>query len=104
MTTLVILFNLKPGVDVDAYEAWARETDLPLVRNLASCAGFESLRVRSLFGSDAAAPYQYVEVIRITDVEDFRHDLASDAVQAVADQFANFAADPVFMLTDSIES
>ena len=33
---LIALFNLKPGVSADRYEAWARETDMPTVRGLGS--------------------------------------------------------------------
>ncbi len=31
MTKIVVLFNLKPGVSVEAYERFARDTDLPIV-------------------------------------------------------------------------
>ena len=34
MDTLVVLFKLRPEADVAAYEAWAKSTDLPVVRQL----------------------------------------------------------------------
>ena len=36
MQTVIVLFNLKPGVDVAQYEAWARDSDLPVVNGLPS--------------------------------------------------------------------
>ena len=34
MQTVVVLFNLKPGVVRAEYEAWARSSDLPVVNGL----------------------------------------------------------------------
>jgi hypothetical protein len=39
MSTIVVLFNLKPGVEASAYEAWARDRDLPNVKALPSVHG-----------------------------------------------------------------
>ena len=44
MATVLVLFNLKAGTDVAAYEKWAREKDLPTVRGLGSVNGFDVLR------------------------------------------------------------
>ena len=41
MATIIVLFNLKPGVDPGRYEAWARSTDLPIVRGLPAVQGFD---------------------------------------------------------------
>lgn len=102
MQTLIVLFRLKPGTDVSAYEAWARNTDLPVVRGLPSVAGFDLYRTAGLFGSGAPAPYDYVEVIGIRDLPGFRGDVATETMRRVAGEFRQFADDPVFMLTDRI--
>ncbi len=44
MTQLIVLFNLKDGVEPSAYEAWAKSTDLPIVRGLASIKSFSIYR------------------------------------------------------------
>ncbi|MEO8445774.1 MAG: hypothetical protein ABI567_12275, partial [Gammaproteobacteria bacterium] len=98
----IVLFRLKPGADVSAYEAWARSTDLPIVRQLPSVAGFELFRSAGLFGSGNPAPYDYVEMIAIRDVPGFRTDVATDTMRRVAGEFREFADNPVFMLTDRI--
>ena len=62
---IIVLFNLKDGVDPAAYEAWARQSDIPGVNALGSVTRFTVHKATGLFGSDAPSPYQYVEVIDI---------------------------------------
>lgn len=102
MQTLIVLFRLKAGTDRAAYETWARETDLPIVRGLPSVRGFRVQQVTSLLGSDAAAPYDYVEIIEVADMGQFGTDVASDTMRRVASEFRQFADNPVFMLTAEI--
>ncbi len=103
MATLIVLFNLKPGIDVSAYEAWAKNTDMPNVRGLKSVPAFQVLRVQGLLGSDAPPPYQYAETIEVSDMDIFGGELASDVMQKTAAEFQSFADNPVFMLCNSIE-
>lgn len=102
MQTLIVLFRLKPGTDVSAYENWARSTDLPVVRGLPSVSGFDLYRTAGLFGSGEKAPYDYVEVIGIRDLSGFKGDVATETMRRVAGEFRQFADDPVFMLTNHI--
>ena len=37
MTTIVVLFNLLPEADPDAYESWAKNVDMLNVRRLPGC-------------------------------------------------------------------
>jgi hypothetical protein len=102
MATIVVLFNLKPGVDRADYERWARESDLPLVNGLASVERFEVLKAGGVLGSEAKAPYEYVELIRVPDMAKFGKDVASELVQKGAAQFQQFADNPVFILTEHL--
>jgi hypothetical protein len=99
---LVVLFNLKPGVDAAAYEDWARSTDMPLVRSLPSVTHFRVYRTAGLFGSDQPAPYSHIEIIDITALDPFVADVSSEAVQKVAGQFQQFADNPLFILTEEL--
>ncbi len=99
---IIALFNLKPGVDPAAYEAWARQTDLPTVRGLASIAGFQVLRATGVLGGDAAPPYAYVEIIDVADMAQFGADVATEAMQAVAQAFRAMA-DVTFLTTEPVE-
>ena len=98
MNTLIVLFNLKNDADSSAYEAWAKATDLPVVRNLSSVDSFEVYRSHGLFGG-GAAPYEYVELIDINDVDKFGSEVGTDTMAQVAKEFQAFADNPVFMLT-----
>lgn len=99
---IVVLFNLKPGVDPAAYEAWARGSDIPGVNALSSVDGFTIHRTTGLFGSDAPAPYQYVEIIDIKGIDPFVAEISTEAFQKVASAFGDYADNPQFMLTEDL--
>ena len=101
-TIIIVLFNLKPDADPAAYERWAAETDLPTVRNLATTDGFDVYRTTGVLGSDAPAPYQYVEMIRVSDMAGFASEVATETMQKVASEFRSFADNPVFMLSQEV--
>ena len=102
MTTIIVLFNLKPGTDVDAYEAWARSTDLPIVNGLQSVDGFHVQRATGMLGTDDPPPYQYVEVILVNDMGKFGDEVATETMRKVAGEFQVFADAPQFILTESL--
>lgn len=98
---LIALFNLKPGIAVETYEAWARATDLLVVSGLPSVERFEVFRATGVLGSDAAAPYSYVEIIDVHDMDAFGHDVSSSTMQAIAAAFQEMA-DVTFLTTEQI--
>lgn len=99
---IIVLFNLKKGVDRSEYESWARATDIPGARGLRSVDDFQVYRATGLFGSDAKPPYDYFEVIDINGVDAFVGDVSSDAVQKVAAEFQAFADNPLFVTTEAL--
>lgn len=99
---IICLFNLKPGVDPSAYEAWARGGDIPSVNALGSVVSFTIHRATGLFGSDAKPPYDYVEVIDITGLDAFVADVTTPEFQALAAPFQDFADNPQFLLTEDL--
>lgn len=99
---IIALFNLKPGADAATYEDWARETDIPGVRALASVAGFQVYRNTGVLGGDAFPPYAYSEIIDVADMDAFGADVSSAAVQKLAAEFQAFADNPIFMLTEAL--
>ncbi len=99
---IVVLFNLKEGVDPAAYEAWARGTDIPGVNALSSVEKFTVHRATGLFGSDAPSPYDYVEIIDIHAMDPFVAEISTEAFQKVAAAFGDFADNPQFILTEDL--
>ena len=99
---IICLFKLQPGVDIAAYEEWARTRDIPAVRALGSIRGFSIHKATGLFGSDAAPPYDYVEIIDVDTLDGFVADVSTPEFQAAAAPFRDYADDPVFILTEDL--
>ncbi|MBX9780370.1 MAG: hypothetical protein K2X26_08495 [Chitinophagaceae bacterium] len=102
MPTILVLFNLKPGASIADYEAWAKAKDIPTVNGLNSVSNFRVLKMGNLLGTETASPYQYAEIIEIPDMNAFFADLGSEAVQAGAKQFAEFADNPQFIVANDL--
>ena len=98
MIRIVVLFNLKPGVDAGVYDEWAQRVDLPVVNQLTSIERFEIFKSTSLLGSSMPPPYQYIEIVEVRDMDAFGRDIASQQMQRVAAEFAVFA-DATFIVT-----
>lgn len=99
---IVVFFNLKEGADHAAYEAWAKDSDIPGINALKSVDRFTVHRATGLFGSDAPSPYEYVEIIDIKSLDGFVDDVSTEALQAVAAPFQDFADNPQFIMTEDL--
>lgn len=102
MTKIIVLLNLKAGKSSADYEQWARTTDLPTVNGLASVDNFQVFQSTGVLGSDAKAPYDYIEIIDVADMEQFGAEVSTEAMGAIAAEFQAWA-DPIFILTRNIE-
>ncbi len=98
---LIALFNLKPGVSPETYEAWAKSVDLPTVNKLPSVDRFTVFRATGQLGSAAPSPYAYVEIIDVADMDRFGADVASSKMQAIAAAFQEMA-DVTFLTTEPV--
>ncbi|MEM9054927.1 MAG: REDY-like protein HapK [Pseudomonadota bacterium] len=101
-TKIVALFNLKPGVSVADYEAWAKTKDIPTVNGLKSVDSFEVYKSTGLLGTDDKPPYAYIETIDVNDMDGFGGEVSTETMQAIAGEFQAMAADLVFILTDKL--
>jgi hypothetical protein len=102
MSTIIVLFNLKPGASAADYEAWAKAKDIPTVKALGSVKDFRVMKMGNLLGSQTASPYQYCELIAVQDMTAFFADLGNEAVQAGAKVFNEFAENPLFIVAEEI--
>jgi hypothetical protein len=77
MTTRVFFFNrLAEDADPAAYERWVREVDYPKARSIPSILSYEVVRIDGPL-RDAGVPYDYVEVVEVSDLDAYRSDLGS---------------------------
>lgn len=102
MTTIVVLFNLKEEADESVYQAWAKQTDIPTASGLPSVDVFEVLKAEGLLMSDDNPPYQYIEILKVNDMEQFGKDVSTDTMQKVAAEFQAFADNPLFIMTSAL--
>ncbi|GAC32323.1 hypothetical protein [Paraglaciecola polaris] len=102
MTTIVVLFNLQAGVDENVYRQWATETDIPTAGGLASVESFEVLKSEGVLMSETTPPYQYIEILKINDMDQFGQDVATATMQKVASEFQQFADNPIFIMTSKL--
>lgn len=99
---LIVLFNLRDGVSVEAYERWAVSTDIPVVRSLASITGYDVFKTLNVRNADVPPPYQYVELIEIADMDEFGKNVSTDQMKAVAAEMRTFADSPLFILSEKL--
>jgi hypothetical protein len=102
MAHVVVLFNLRDGVSIEAYEDWALTRDIPTVRDLPSVHSFRVFAASGLLGG-GESPYDYIEVIEVTDISSLGTDVQSPQMQQIASQFAEFAESPLFVVTQELE-
>ena len=101
-TKIVALFNLKPGVSVEDYEAWAKSKDIPTVNGLKSVDEFAVFKSVGLLGSEDKPPYVYFEKIAAYDMDGFGGEVSTETMQAIAGEFQAMADDLSFILTEKL--
>ena len=101
MATIMVLFNLRPGVAPAVYEQWARTTELPIVNALSSVQSFDVLKTTGLLGG-GDSPYQYIELLRFNSIEALFKDIGSETMQRVSTEFKAFADNPLFITTEAL--
>ncbi|MCY3996077.1 MAG: hypothetical protein OXF07_08045 [Rhodobacter sp.] len=100
MPRIIVLFNLKPDVDEADYEAWARGTDAPTVKALGSVISFSVHRARGLLGSEEKSPYQYVEVLDVSDMDTLFSEISVPPMTEISAAFQAYADNPIFIVTE----
>lgn len=68
------LNRLKEGVDPAVYEQFVREVDYPFARSLPTIRSYVVTRLDGLL-EGGNAPYDYLEVVEITELEEYRRSL-----------------------------
>ncbi len=99
---IIVLFNLRDGVDPVAYEAWAVTSDAPTVRGLASVSGFQVHALTGLLMDEGAPPFQFIEVLDVVDMAQFGSDISTPQMRAISAQFKTFADNPIFLTTREV--
>jgi hypothetical protein len=91
MPAMIVLVNLKDGVDPEDYERWVLESYAPAVRRLSSVEDWRDYRMSGLLGSDAAPPYRYVVTLEVKDPEQLGRDMGSEEMQRLFSELHGLA-------------
>jgi hypothetical protein len=102
MPMLIMLSKLRRDADRGAYERWAVEVDRPTVLTLPSIDEWRLYRVRRALGDGVEAPWDYVEVALVGDVEQLERDLRSDVAANLTAALLEFCEPPTFLLTEQV--
>jgi REDY-like protein HapK len=89
--SIIVLVDLKEGVDPEDYERWVLESYAPAVRELPSVEDWRDYRATGLLGSDAAPPYRYVVTLDIRDLDQLGRDVASEGMQGLLSELHDLA-------------
>jgi hypothetical protein len=89
--SMIVLVDLKEGVDPEDYERWVLESYVPAVRELQSVEDWRDYRTTGLLGSDAAPPYRYVVTLNISDLDKLGQDVASKGMQRLLSELHDLA-------------
>jgi REDY-like protein HapK len=89
--SMIVLVDLKEGVDPEDYERWVLESYAPAVRELPSVEDWRDYRATGLLGSDAAPPYRYVVTLDIRDLDQLGRDVASEGMQGLLSELHDLA-------------
>ncbi|MFS4467246.1 hypothetical protein [Maribacter sp. 2210JD10-5] len=102
MAALVVLFNLKDESAREAYEKWAKTTDVPTASAMESVDSFKVFKMGNIMGTENPSPYQYCEVLEINDMGKLGEEVGSEAMKKVAAEFQEFADNPMFVISEQI--
>jgi hypothetical protein len=86
--------RLRPGVEAADYECWVREVDYRAAKDIPSIVSY---RVHHINGPclGETTPYDYVEVVEITDIDAYRRDIqhhpAAQIIAAEIDHYVESA-------------
>ena len=66
------LNTLKEGIDPAAYEEWVQKVDYPVARRQPAISSYVVTRLEGHVTEGAELPCQYLEVIEVTSIEEYR--------------------------------
>ena len=81
------------GVNANDYERWVHETDYPTSKKMKSVTSYKVHRINGALQGEKV--YDYIEVIEISDVENFGRDLNSETGKKLLEEWSNYIGETV---------
>src|SRR3954469_1883540 len=99
------LNKLRDGVDPGEYERFVREVDYPFARALPTIRSYVVTRLDGMLDGDGDLPYDYLEVVEITDLDDYRASLdpTKPEIKEFFDEWSSFVGESLMVHGEVIE-
>jgi len=97
------LNRLHDGVDPEEYEAWIRRVDYPIARAQGAIADYTVTRIEGTLSGEGESPYDYLEVIEITDLEEYRALGALPEFRQLLQEWSQYVSEAVMIHGGVIE-
>jgi hypothetical protein len=99
------LNKLREGVTPSEYERWVREVDYPFARSIPSIDSYVVARLDATLDGDGSTPYDFIEVVEVTDLDAYKADLSTDRpeIQAFDEDWLKYVGEAVAVIGQVIE-
>ena len=97
------LNRLHEGADGDEYEAWIRRVDYPVARAQGAIRSYTVTRIDGTLTGEGESPYDYLEVIEITDLDEYRALAQKPEFEQLLREWSEFVAEAVMIHGEEIE-
>lgn len=91
MAAIIVLVDLKEGVDPEDYEIWVRDSYAPAILALDSVDEWRNYRATGLLGTDSPPPHHYVVVVDANDPERLRTETETAEFRRLLEELHGFA-------------
>lgn len=104
MSQRVFFLNkLHPHADPAEYEAWIRRVDYPVARAQEPILSYVVTRIDGTLSGEGSSPYDYLEVIEISDLEEYRALGAKPEFQQLLAEWSQYVAEAVMVQGETID-
>jgi hypothetical protein len=101
MAVVFFLNKLRPGVKGADYERWVRDVDYPTARSLDTIASYVVAKMAATLDGNPS-PYDYIERVEITDIDDYRNELADPKMGDFTQQWSAFIGESTAVFGEEI--
>ena len=103
MPVVFFLNRLRPDASGAVYERWVREVDYPTARSLPPIKSYVVAKMAATLDGQPA-PYDYIERVEITNIDDYRAALAAPAMEAFAREWSSHIGESIAVFGEEIDS
>lgn len=105
MAVVMWFSKLKSGVDPEAYEEWVRRTDYALAQEIDCILSYKVYRVEGPFQHKVPGDYDYIEIVKITDLDAYREALQNHpSMDVIISQINTFVVGTGDVICHEIEA